>query len=112
MPHATFWGGCALGSAPAAAVRKAVKTWAARGQFGGAKITIKCPLLQSKLLILCDEDTQTECMRRRPRCGDDVDMLGLGVAQVWAMVGQKIRRPPWSTPVFSIILWRDGLQDW
>jgi hypothetical protein len=33
-----------LGSVLVAAARKAVKTWAAQRQFGGAKIAIKCPL--------------------------------------------------------------------
>ena len=31
-------------------------------------------------------DAQTKCTRHRPWCGDDVDALTLGVAQVLAMV--------------------------
>ena len=32
-------------------------------------------------------DAQTKCTRHRPWCEDHVDALGLGVAQVWAMLG-------------------------
>jgi hypothetical protein len=51
---------------------------------------------------------QTKRGDHRPWCGDDTDAPSLGVAQVWAMLGWKIRRPPWLTPKFSIILAQEG----
>ncbi len=51
---------------------------------------------------------QTEGRQRRPWCGDDVDALGLGATAPWAMVEWQIRRPPWLTPKFSIILAEEG----
>jgi len=41
---------------------------------------------------------QTERRDHRPWCGDDANAPSLGVAQVWAMLGRKIRQPPWLTP--------------
>jgi hypothetical protein len=39
---------------------------------------------------------QTERMRRRPWCGDGVDVLGWGAPMPWTMVEWQIHRPPWS----------------
>jgi hypothetical protein len=51
---------------------------------------------------------QTERMQHRPWLGDNVDALGWGAPAPWAMVEWQIRRPPWSTPQFSLILAEEG----
>jgi hypothetical protein len=38
---------------------------------------------------------RTKRVDTSPQCGDDADVPSLGVAQVWAMLGRKIRLPPW-----------------